>query len=102
MEKIIRVDMAKGKVTTEEIPENYEGLGGRGLTSTMIQGEVHPLCHPLSDENKLVLAPGLLSDTMAPCSGRLSVGTKSPLTGGIKEANTGGTFGFALGQLETA
>ena len=102
MEKIMRVDMTEGTVTIEEVPEKYAGLGGRGLTSTAIQGEVHPLCHPLSEENKLVLAPGLLSDTMAPCSGRLSVGTKSPLTGGIKESNAGGTGAVRLARLGIA
>jgi len=102
MEKIIRVNMTEETVTTEAIPEDYAGLGGRGLTSTAIQKEVHPLCHPLSDENKLVLSPGLLSGTTAPCSGRLSVGTKSPLTGTIKEANAGGTGADKLARLGVA
>lgn len=102
MEKIIRVDMAAGTVTTEEVAGDYAGLGGRGLTSTVIQKEVHPLCHPLSDENELVIAPGLLSGTTAPCSGRLSVGTKSPLTGGIKESNAGGTGAAKLARLGIA
>ena len=45
---------------------------------------------PLGPDNVLVLAPGVLSGTTAPTSGRISVGCKSPLTGGIKEANAGG------------
>lgn len=49
--------------------------------------------------NVLVLAPGILSGTSAPTSGRLSVGCKSPLTGGIKEANTGGEAGQDLMKL---
>jgi len=47
----------------------------------------------------LILAPGLLGATIAPCSGRLSVGAKSPLTGGIKESNVGGTAGTAIAKL---
>jgi aldehyde:ferredoxin oxidoreductase len=48
------------------------------------------LCDPLGDENKLILASGLLTGSPFPCSARTSVGAKSPLTNGIKEANVGG------------
>lgn len=102
METIYRVNMTAGTVTTESLAGDYMGLGGRGLTSTVIEREVHPLCHPLSGENKLVLAPGLLSGTTAPCAGRLSVGTKSPLTGTIKESNAGGTGAQKLARLGVA
>jgi len=102
METVYRVNMTAGTVATEAIPEDCAGLGGRGLTSTVIAKEVHPLCHPLGPENKLVLAPGLLSGTTAPCSGRLSVGTKSPLTGGIKESNAGGTGAQNMARLGIA
>lgn len=61
--------------------------------------EVPPACDPLGPENKLVLACGYLTGTSAPASGRLSVGGKSPLTGGIKESNVGGTAGLALSRL---
>jgi aldehyde:ferredoxin oxidoreductase len=81
--------MATQRVTEEPISAAYAGLGGRGLTSKIVSEEVPPLCHPLGPQNKLVIAPGLLSGTIAPCSGRLSVGAKSPLTGGSKA--TGGT-----------
>jgi aldehyde:ferredoxin oxidoreductase len=57
------------------------------------------LCHPLGAENKLVIAPGLLSGTTSAMSGRLSVGCKSPLTGGIKEANSGGQASQVLARL---
>lgn len=68
----------------------FAGLGGRGLTSAVIAAEVPPTCHPLSAENKLVIAPGLLSGTMAAMSGRLSIGCKSPLTGGYQGIECGG------------
>jgi aldehyde:ferredoxin oxidoreductase len=61
--------------------------------------EVPPLCNPLGAENKLVIAPGILSGTIAAMSGRLSVGAKSPLTGGIKEANAGGQAAQVLARL---
>jgi len=60
---------------------------------------VEPNCNPIGAKNKLVIAPGLLSGTNAPSSGRLSVGAKSPLTGGIKESNAGGTAAQKLAKL---
>jgi aldehyde:ferredoxin oxidoreductase len=77
----------------------YAGMGGRALTSTLVAGEVPPTCHPLGAENKLVIAPGLLSGSAAAMSGRISVGCKSPLTGGIKEANSGGQAAQVLARL---
>ena len=78
--------------------EKYSGLGGRALTSKIVSEEVPPLCHALGEENKLVIAPGLLSGSAAAISGRISVGCKSPLTGGIKEANAGGQAGQVLAR----
>jgi aldehyde:ferredoxin oxidoreductase len=89
------------KAKTEPIG-SYAGLGGRALTSTIIAKEVPPLCHPLGEDNKLVIAPGLLSGSAAAMSGRISVGCKSPLTGGIKEANAGGMASQMLGRLGIA
>jgi aldehyde:ferredoxin oxidoreductase len=57
------------------------------------------MCDPLGPENKLVSAPGFLSGTPLPNTSRISIGAKSPLTGGIKESNVGGTVAAALGQL---
>jgi aldehyde:ferredoxin oxidoreductase len=101
MDKILRIDMGApgGPKATLEPVGAYAGLGGRGLTSTIVANEVDPLCHPLSAANKLVLAPGLLTGTSASTSGRLSVGCKSPLTGGIKESNAGGQAAQAMARL---
>ena len=101
MDKILRIDMgAKGgpKVTVGD-PGEYAGLGGRAMTSLIISKEVHPLCHALGAENKLVIAPGMLSGTTGSMTGRLSVGCKSPLTGTIKEANAGGQPAQVLARL---
>ncbi|HOF94581.1 MAG TPA: aldehyde ferredoxin oxidoreductase N-terminal domain-containing protein, partial [Clostridia bacterium] len=78
MLKFIRVNMTTKEAATEAVPEKYLGLGGRALTSNFINDEVKPSCHPLGKNNKLIFAPGLLSGTTAPNSGRLSVGGKSP------------------------
>jgi aldehyde:ferredoxin oxidoreductase len=100
MGKIVRVDMATLGITTEDTPPSFNVLGGRALTVRIMNQEVSPLCHPLSAKNKLIFAPGLLSGTVIPNSGRISVGSKSPLTYTIKEANSGGTLGHALAKLD--
>lgn len=98
-EKIIRVNMENLTTSIEAVPNEWKGLGGRGLTSTIVAKEVPPMCEPLGKYNKLVFAPGLLTATSASNSGRLSAGFKSPLTGGIKESNAGGTAAQNLERL---
>jgi len=102
MFKILRVNMTDLSVKPENIPEAYEGLGGRGLTSAIVAKEVEPTCSPIGPSNKLIFAPGLLGGTNCANSGRISVGAKSPLTGGIKEANSGGQAGQYLSRLGIA
>ncbi|HTY20753.1 MAG TPA: aldehyde ferredoxin oxidoreductase C-terminal domain-containing protein [Geobacteraceae bacterium] len=101
METILRIDMGAAggpKMTTEPAGE-LATLGGRAITSTIVANEVPPLCHPLGAENKLVIAPGMLSGTAGSMTGRLSVGCKSPLTGGIKESNAGGQLAQVMARL---
>lgn len=98
-DKIFRINMSDLSSKVEAVPEAWMGLGGRGLTSAIVAAEVEPTCHPLGKRNKLVFAPGLLSGTPAANSGRLSCGAKSPLTGTIKEANSGGTSAQMLAKL---
>ncbi|MFX0048466.1 MAG: aldehyde ferredoxin oxidoreductase C-terminal domain-containing protein, partial [Candidatus Hermodarchaeota archaeon] len=100
--RILRVDMSKLEAKFEDLPKDFVALGGRALTSTIVAKEVDPLCHPLGPNNKLVFAPGLVTGTTAPTSGRISVGAKSPLTGGIKEANAGTNFAQKLGRMRIA
>lgn len=102
MKKLYRIKMDTLQCEALPVPSEYERLGGRGLCSTLVAREVNPACSPLGPENKLVIAPGILAGTLSPCSQRLSVGGKSPLTGGIKEANAGGTSGQKLGRLGIA
>lgn len=99
MAKLLRVNMTDLSVRFEDVPEKYALLGARGLTSSIIYDEVPPLCHPLGPDNKLVIAPGIVSGTKAPTSGRTSFGGKSPLTGGIKESNAGGLSSQKIARL---
>jgi len=98
-DKLIRVDMTDLSTRIDAFPEKWKYLGGRALSARILLEECDPECAPLESENIFVLAPGLLAGTSAPTSGRLSVGGKSPLTGGIKEANVGGDPGQDLMKL---
>lgn len=96
---ILRLNMTDRSYQLEAVPERYKNLGGRGLTSTILYDEVDPTCHPLGPHNKVIFAPGIITGTSAPTSARVSVGGKSPLTGGIKEANAGTGWAPALARM---
>jgi len=102
MREILRVDMSNETIRREPLPKKWSRYAGRALTSVLVFSEVPPTADPLGAENKLVFAPGLFGGTVAPNGGRLSVGSKSPLTGGIKESNSGGQAAHALGKLGIA
>jgi len=97
---ILRINMTDRSYRLEEVPATYKNLGGRGLTSSIVHDEVPPLCHPLGPNNKLVFAPGIVTGTAAPTSARISVGAKSPLTGGIKESNAGSPWPPNLASMQ--
>ncbi len=99
MNQILRINLSDLSVKYEPVPAAWAGFGGRAMTSTIVAAEVPATCHPLGPKNKLVFAPGLLTGTAASNSGRLSVGAKSPLTGGIKESNAGGTAAQMIAKL---
>jgi aldehyde:ferredoxin oxidoreductase len=99
MGKILRVNMTDLTAKYEDPPEKYAMWAGRGFTSAVVFNEVLPTCHPLGPLNKLVIAPGWVSGTAAPTSGRTSFGGKSPLTGTIKEANSGGLSSQKIARL---
>ncbi len=97
--KFLRVNMSTESVQWANVAEEYAILGGRALTSIMINDEVPATAAPLGEENKLIFAPGYFTGTSLINTGRLSVGAKSPLTGGIKESNVGGTVAYSLARL---
>jgi len=96
--KILRINARTRKHHFEELGK-YAGLGGRALTSRLVLNEVPADCHPLAAANKLIAAAGILTGSVAANSGRISVGAKSPLTGTIKESNSGGAFAQKLAKL---
>jgi len=98
MGRLLRIDTKKRTFAFSDMGA-YAGLGGRALTSRLILEEVPALSHPLGASNKLVAAAGILTGTAAANSGRISLGAKSPLTGGIKESNSGGLFSQKMAKL---
>ncbi len=96
---LLRVNMKSQQVSREPVPQKYERLGGRALIARLLLEEAPPTCDALGPLNILIFAPGLLGGGGVSTAGRLSVGGKSPLTGGIKETNAGGTAGDTLPKL---
>lgn len=99
MHRMLRLDMTTRQITETPLPREELLLGGRALTSRVVFQEVPPTCHPLGPRNKLVFAAGPLAGTLVSSANRLSIGGKSPLTGGIKESNAGGMVAYKLARL---
>jgi aldehyde:ferredoxin oxidoreductase len=102
MRKYLHIHLVDRSVRTEELHgEAIVRAGRHYIAKTLLESGVAKV-DPLSPDNPLIFSAGPFAGTNFSNANRLSVGCKSPLTGGIKEANSGGTFAFALGQLETA
>ncbi len=97
--KILRVDIEKEKITFENLREEWRSIGGSAFIAKIMNQEVPPTVDPLGPENLFIVAVGPLAGTGAPQLGRISVGAKSPLTRGIKEANSGGPAAQILDRL---
>jgi len=99
MKKLLRINLSELNFKVEEMPKEYLGLGGRGLSGHILMKEVPPKTDPFGAENKLIFSSGILAGSTIPNTGRLSVGAKSPLTNGIKEANAGGSAAQKIAKL---
>jgi aldehyde:ferredoxin oxidoreductase len=97
--QIWRVNVRTQKLKREPVPESWQRLGGRGLLAHILLDEVDAKCDPLGPGNKLIFAPGLLVGHMLSSTDRISIGGKSPLTRGIKEANAGGRTGLHMSHM---
>ncbi|MFQ5859053.1 MAG: aldehyde ferredoxin oxidoreductase family protein [Anaerolineae bacterium] len=100
MSQICRVNVGTGEITYEGVPETWAQLGGRALGARILLDEIPATCDPLGSHNKLIFAPGTLVGHMVSSCDRISVCGKSPLTGGVKEANAGGTTALKLAWLD--
>ncbi len=99
MFKLLRINTSTRATSTESFDTKEFLLGARTLTSRLVSREVDPTCDPFGKKNVLYFANGVLSGTTVSSSNRLSIGGKSPLTGGIKESNAGGIVGTRMAAL---
>jgi aldehyde:ferredoxin oxidoreductase len=102
MRDYLHIDLAEKKVRREKFSGEQVARSGRYFIARTLVDSGSATVDPLSDANPLIFSAGPFAGTNFSNANRLSVGCRSPLTGGIKEANSGGTFGFALGQLNIA
>jgi len=96
---IWRINTRTQTLTIQPTPESWQHLGGRGLLARILVDEVPATCEPLGAKNKFIFAPGLMVGHRLSSCDRISIGGKSPLTGGVKESNAGGTTGLAITHL---
>ncbi len=96
---ILRINTRTQEARTEPVPPTWERLGGRGLIARILLDEIPATAEPLGPKNILIWAPGLLVGHMLSSCDRISIGGKSPLTGGVKESNAGGSTGLAVARL---
>jgi len=96
--KVLRVNLAAGTCTPEPLNMAWANdyLGSRGLASKYLVEEIDPKVDPLSPDNKLIMATGPLTGTMASTGGRYTVVTKGALTNAIACSNSGGFFGAEM------
>lgn len=94
----LTIDMTNLSAKKEPLDEALAGLGGRGMIAQYLMQNVPPTCDPLGPENHLIFCLGTFAGTNFTTAHRLSVGSKSPLTRGIKESNVGGYIGALLAE----
>ena len=102
MREYLHIDLQEQSVRREELHGEAIARAGRYLIAKSLVESGAAAVDPLAPENPLIFSAGPFAGTNFSNANRLSVGCKSPLTGGVKEANAGGTFGFALGQIGLA
>ncbi len=100
--RYLQINLADRSIETEELHGKDIAVCGRYFIAKTLLEQGVASVDPLGPDNPLIFSAGPFAGTNFSNANRLSVGCKSPLTGGIKEANSGGTFAFAMGQLEIA
>jgi len=102
MRKYLNINVKNRTVEAREMSGEEIAKAGRHLIAkTLLEMDVAAV-DPLSPANPLIFSAGPFAGTSFSNANRTSVGCKSPLTGGVKEANSGGTFSYGLGQLNLA
>ncbi len=96
--RVVRVDLSTEKIVEEVYKEDLvrKFLGGRGLASYLALKEIPKGVDPYSPSNKLYIFAGPLSGLATLATSRITVVTKSPLTGSLTHSNAGGNFAYML------
>ena len=92
--KILRINLSNKTTREESLPKSVarQFVGGAGFGIKYLFDEVKPQTDPLGEENKLIFALGPLTGTTIPCSSRMAVCGKSPLTQAVGMSLSGGHF----------
>lgn len=92
--KILRINLSDKTSQEEALPEDIARnfIGGAGFGIKHLFDEVKPGTDPLGPDNKLIFAPGPFTGAVVPCASRMAVTGKSPLTGAVGMALSGGEF----------
>lgn len=95
---IAYVDLTSRSVKVVPIPEEVRRLylGGRGINVYLLYNHLGQGVDALSPDNVLIFGAGLLTGTAAPSPSRFNVSAKSPLTGFLGDANSGGFWSSEL------
>jgi aldehyde:ferredoxin oxidoreductase len=100
--KILRVNLSSGKIWEEEVSEELKKgyVGGAGINAKLLYDALkdNPDADPLGPENAVIFGPGLLAGTSFPCTSRMTITAKSPVTGIFGDSNGGGFFPARLKQ----
>ena len=100
MGKLLFVDLTKGETTVEPLDEEMarQFMGGPGLGAKILYDRMPAHADVFGDESMIGFISGPLNNTNALFGGRYTVVSKSPVTGGWNDANSGGYFGQRLKQ----
>jgi len=95
MGKILRVNLTTRKSNEEPLNPKLarDYIGGTGLGDRIVYDEVPPSTDPLSAASKMVFATGPVTATNYPGGARYQICFKSPLTGILCDASSGGFWG---------
>jgi aldehyde:ferredoxin oxidoreductase len=96
--KVLRVNLATGEISREALKDKWadEYIGGKGLGIRYFLSEVPGGVDPLGEENVIVIMNGPLAGTPVSSTSKLTIVSKSPLTGTILDSSVGGCIGARL------
>ena len=90
--KILKVNLTTREITVDEHDEKWyrQYLGGTGIGVYYAMTEIPAGADPLGPDNVLTLSASVIVGAPLPALSRVSCNMKSPLTGGIGDAQGGG------------